>query len=63
MKDYYTFTDQQGERSQYLGHWGSDGVIVVPLDEIASFSRYIPYLDSPVTTGSPIIKGEVHYPV
>ncbi|MFP3565315.1 DUF6402 family protein [Paraburkholderia sp. SIMBA_030] len=63
VKDNYTFTDQQGERSQYLGHWGSDGVIVVPLDEIASFSRYIPYLDSPVTTGSPIIKGEVHYPV
>lgn len=63
VKDNYTFTDPQGERSQYLGHWSSRGVIVVPLDEVASFSSLIPYLDSPITVGNPVIKGEVYYPI
>ncbi|CAG9234766.1 conserved hypothetical protein [Paraburkholderia sabiae] len=63
VKDNYTFTDQQGERSQYLGHWSTAGVIVVPLDEVASFSSYVPYVDSPVTVGNPVIEGEVYYPV
>jgi len=63
VKDNYTFTDQQDERSQYLGHWSTAGVIVVPLDEVASFSSYVPYVDSPVTVGNPVIEGEVYYPV
>jgi hypothetical protein len=72
VKDNYTFTDKQGKRSQYLGHWSSDGVIVIPLDAVAASSPYIPYvessvtlpyIDAPVALGKPAIKGNVYYPV
>jgi hypothetical protein len=63
VKDNYTFTDGEGDRSQYLGHWSSNGVIVLPLDAVAETSRYIPYLDYPVTLGNPLVKGNVYYPV
>ncbi|MFP3567631.1 DUF6402 family protein [Paraburkholderia sp. SIMBA_030] len=63
VTDGYTFTDKQGDRSQYLGHWSSDGVIVIPLDGVAATSRHIPYVESPVTIGNPVIKWEVYYPV
>jgi Family of unknown function (DUF6402) len=63
VKDNYTFTDDKSERSQYLGHWSSNGVIVIPLDAVAETSPYIPYIDSPVTLGDPLAKGNVYYPV
>ncbi|MGF6552692.1 DUF6402 family protein [Paraburkholderia youngii] len=63
VKDNFTFTDEPGERSQYLGHWSSNGVIVMPLDGVAATSRYIPYVESPVTLGDPVIKGQVYYPI
>ncbi|MBI0329514.1 DUF6402 family protein [Burkholderia plantarii] len=72
VKDNYTFTDRQGDRSQYLGHWSSDGVIVIPLDAVAATSPYVPYVESSVTLpyinasvalGSPVIKGDVYYPM
>lgn len=63
VKDNYTFTDRQGDRSQYLGHWSTDGVIVIPLDAVAATSPYIPYIESSVTLGDPVIKGNVYYPV
>jgi hypothetical protein len=72
VKDDYTFTDKQSNRSQYLGHWSSDGVIVIPLDAVAANSPYIPYVESSVTlpyvnaavaVGNPVIKGNVYYPV
>jgi hypothetical protein len=72
VKDGYTFTDRQGERSQYLGHWSSEGVIAIPLDGIAARSRYIPYQESsvvlpyinvPVSIDEPTIKGKVYYPI
>lgn len=63
VKDDYTFTDKAGHRSQYLGHWSSGGVIVVPLDGIAATSPYIPYVESPVTIGNPLAKGKVYYPI
>lgn len=63
VKDHYTFSDLPGERSQYLGHWSSEGVIVIPLDSVAALSSHIPYVESPVTIGNPIIKDEVHYPI
>jgi len=63
IKDNYTFTDRQDERSQYLGHWSRNGVITIPLDFVAATSRYIPYTESPVTIGDPTIKGNVHYPI
>ncbi|MDR5747595.1 DUF6402 family protein [Caballeronia sp. LZ029] len=63
VKDNFTFTDRQGDPSQYLGHWSSDGVIVVPLDAVAATLPYVPYVESPVTIGNPVIKGNVYYPV
>ncbi|WP_375791829.1 DUF6402 family protein [Paraburkholderia atlantica] len=63
VKDNFTFTDEPGERSQYLGHWSSNGVIVMPLAGVAATSRYVPYVESPVTLGDPVIKGQVYYPI
>ncbi|VWC53363.1 hypothetical protein BLA13014_08164 [Burkholderia aenigmatica] len=65
VKDNYTFTDKSGERSQYLGHWSSDGVIVVPYSAIAAFSNseYVPYVKYAVASGNSLIKGNVYYPV
>jgi hypothetical protein len=63
VKDNYTFTDKPEDRSQYLGHWSRDGVIVMPLDAVAETSRYIPHLDYPVALGNPHVKGNVYYPV
>ncbi len=65
VKDNYTFTDKSNERSQYLGHWSSDGVIIVPYSAIAAFSNseHIPYVKYAVARGDSLIKGNVHYPV
>jgi hypothetical protein len=63
VADGYTFTDEPDHRSQYLGHWSSDGVIVIPLDGVAAISPYIPYVESPVTIGNPVLRGEIHYPI
>lgn len=65
VKDNYTFTDKPGERSQYLGHWSSDGVIVVPYSAAAAFlnSEHVPYVKYAVARGNPFIKGNVYYPV
>ncbi|MCC8394858.1 DUF6402 family protein [Paraburkholderia sp. MMS20-SJTR3] len=63
VKDNYTFTDQTHNRSQYLGHWSRNGVVVVPLDVVAAASRYAPYVESPVTLGNPAIRGNVYYPI
>ncbi|MBP0609731.1 MULTISPECIES: DUF6402 family protein [Burkholderia] len=65
VKDNYTFTDKSGERSQYLGHWSSDGVIVVPYSAAAAFlnSEHVPYVKYAVARGNPFIKGNVYYPV
>ncbi|MEK7888824.1 DUF6402 family protein [Burkholderia contaminans] len=65
VKDNYTFTDKSNERSQYLGHWSSDGVIVVPYSAIAarSNSEHIPYVKYAVARGNSLIKGNVYYPI
>ncbi|MGV2290036.1 DUF6402 family protein [Trinickia sp. YCB016] len=63
VKDNFTFTTNPGERSQYLGHWNHKGVIVVPYVAVSDKSRYIPYVDAPVTIGDPHIKGNVYYPI
>jgi len=65
VKDNYTFTDKSGERSQYLGHWSSDGVIIVPYSALSAFSNseHIPYVKYAVARGDSLIKGNVYYPV
>ncbi|HDR9495189.1 TPA: hypothetical protein QDC04_006638 [Burkholderia stabilis] len=65
VKDNYTFTDKPGERSQYLGHWSSNGVIVVPYRAAAAFlnSEHVPYVKYAVARGNSLIKENVYYPV
>ncbi|MGV2291755.1 DUF6402 family protein [Trinickia sp. YCB016] len=50
VKDGYTFTDKKGARSQYLGHWSRNRVIVVPYDAAAEKISGLPY-----NKGAPII--------
>lgn len=63
-KDSYDFTDKPGDVSQYLGHWNSKGVIVVPYNGLVGQlnipSLYLPY---PVARGDVRIKGNIYYPV
>ncbi|WP_235590024.1 DUF6402 family protein, partial [Burkholderia cenocepacia] len=60
-------TARQNElfRADYLGHWSSDGVIVVPYSAAAAFlnSEHVPYVKYAVARGNPFIKGNVYYPV
>ncbi|EDT41289.1 conserved hypothetical protein [Burkholderia ambifaria MEX-5] len=65
VKDNYTFTDKNGELSQYLGHWSGNGVIVVPYSVAAARlnSEYVPYVKYAVARGDSFIKGNVYYPV
>jgi hypothetical protein len=64
VKDSYDFTDEPGSVSQYLGHWSSKGVIVVPYNGLTGKlnipSLYLPY---PVARGDMRVKGNVYYPV
>ncbi|QBQ95787.1 DUF6402 family protein [Paraburkholderia pallida] len=64
IKDSYDFTDKPGDVSQYLGHWSSKGVIVVPYNGLVGQlnvpSLYLPY---PVARGDMRVKGNIYYPV
>lgn len=64
VKDSYDFADKPDDVSQYLGHWSSNGVIVVPYNglvgQLNAPSLYLPY---PVTRGDMRVKGNVYYPV
>lgn len=64
IKDSYDFTDKPGGISQYLGHWSSKGVIVVPynglIGQLNTPSLYLPY---PVARDDVRAKGNIYYPV
>ncbi|WP_322057658.1 DUF6402 family protein [Paraburkholderia sp. J63] len=64
VKDSYDFTDGAGSVSQYLGHWGAKGVIIVPynglVQQLNMPSLYVPY---PVARGDVRVKGNIYYPV
>jgi hypothetical protein len=62
VKDNYTFTVKSNEPSQYLGHWSSKGVIVVPLTEAATLTGNHS-ANFPVKLGDAKIKGNVYYPI
>ncbi|MFL9956662.1 DUF6402 family protein [Paraburkholderia nemoris] len=62
VKDNYTFTDDTGKPSQYLGHWSRDGVIIVPATAAAGIAD-IAWIDYPVAVGNVRVPGNVHYPV
>ncbi|WP_179949113.1 DUF6402 family protein [Burkholderia sp. RF4-BP95] len=63
VRDGYTFEDKDGDPSQYLGHWGENGIIVVPYAFVGSLSSRVPYLDYPVALGDARKKGNLYYPV
>ncbi|CAH2809760.1 MAG: hypothetical protein CPDRYMAC_7001 [uncultured Paraburkholderia sp.] len=67
VKDHYTFDGEEGSTSQYLGHWSKNGVIVVPIYEVAKLTGFA-WLDYPVVLGGnysvDLYKdGQVYYPV
>lgn len=62
IKDNYTFTDEVGEPSQYLGHWSRNGVIIVPATGAAGLAG-IRWPDYPVAVGDARVPGNVYYPV
>lgn len=62
IKDNYTFNVEPQAVSQYLGHWSSKGVIVVPLTQGATLISRA-WANHPVKLGDVKIKGNVYYPV
>ncbi|MFM0070639.1 DUF6402 family protein [Paraburkholderia sediminicola] len=62
VKDNYTFTDEAGEPSQYLGHWSRDGVVIVPATGAAGLAG-VSWPDYPVAVGDMRVRGNVYYPV
>ncbi len=62
IKDNYTFTTDPGSVSQYLGHWSSKGVIVVPPTEGSTLANR-GWANFAVKLGDPKVKGNVYYPV
>jgi hypothetical protein len=62
VKDHYTFDGEEGSKSQYLGHWSKNGVIVVPAFEAANLAG-TSWLDYPVAVGDVHKEGNTYYPV
>ena len=53
-RDGFTFTDQEGKASQYLGHWGRKGVAIVPLKIASSYLANQDWVDFPVVEKGPM---------
>lgn len=62
IRDNYTFGTAPGYASQYLGHWSSKGIIVVPITEGATVAKR-EWANFSVKLGDPKIKGNVYRPV
>ncbi|WP_175947363.1 DUF6402 family protein [Burkholderia pyrrocinia] len=62
VKDNYTFGTTPDHASQYLGHWSSKGVIVVPATEGATLKNR-EWASFSVKLGDPKVKGNVYRPV
>ncbi|MNV79927.1 hypothetical protein D3C71_1734990 [compost metagenome] len=62
VKDNFTFTDEAGHASQYLGHWSRSHVAIVPAHQTAAMVN-IGWLDYPVAQGDVHAKDAVLYPV
>jgi hypothetical protein len=69
VKDNYTFTDGPDDVSQYLGHWGPKGIVIIPYDQALSITNIHAtpvgefYADSAVTVGDPSVRGSMYYPI
>lgn len=62
VRNPYTFTDKNGEPSQYLGHWSRNGVVIVPAPVGAGLLGGT-FPDYPVAVGDMRVRGNVYYPV
>ncbi|HIE4839739.1 DUF6402 family protein [Burkholderia multivorans] len=66
VRDGYSFEGAADSRSQYLGHWSQNGVVIVPSYVAANLADQ-PWFDFPVVVGSTIANlyepGKVYYPV
>ncbi|WP_175717071.1 DUF6402 family protein [Burkholderia anthina] len=66
VRDGYSFEGTTDSRSQYLGHWSKNGVVIVPSYTAANLAEQ-PWFDFPVVSGSTVANlyepGKVYYPV
>lgn len=62
VKDNFTFTDEKGAASQYLGHWNRSHVAIVAAHEAAALAN-IGWIDYAVVQGNVYAKDAVLYPV
>lgn len=62
VRDNFTFTDDKGAASQYLGHWNRSHVAIVPAHEVAALAN-IGWMDYSVVQGDVHAKDAVVYPV
>lgn len=66
VRDGYSFEGDTSSRSQYLGHWSKNGVVIVPSYVAANLADQ-PWFDFPVVAGSTIANlyepGKIYYPV
>jgi hypothetical protein len=69
VKDNYTFTDAPDEVSQYLGHWGPKGIVIIPYNQVLSMTNLDTnpvgefYADSAIAVGDPRVRGSMYYPI
>jgi hypothetical protein len=69
VKDHYTFTDKKGEVSQYLGHWGPKGIVVLPYNELLSITNTHAtpvgefYAESAIAVADPQVRGNTYFPI
>jgi hypothetical protein len=70
VKDNFTFTDKEGEISQYLGHWSRKGMILVPYNMALSAAniKALPPMGTTwsvhaTAVGRSDIRGNIYYPV
>jgi len=66
VRDGYSFEGPAGSRSQYLGHWGESGVVIVPIYAAANLADQ-PWFDFPIVAGGTAANlykpGKTYYPV
>jgi hypothetical protein len=66
VRDGYSFEGPTDSRSQYLGHWGKSGVIIVPIYAAANLADQ-PWFDFPIVVGGTADNlykpGGTYYPV
>lgn len=64
VRDPYSFFDEPGNGSQYLGHWNAKSVNMVPLHFLPFTAKDgTDWVNYPITRGNMYDKGNVFYPV